>query len=154
MRSDVYQTVTDRIIADLEQGELTWLKPWSAGNTVGWITRPLRHNGLSYGGINVLMLWAAAIEAGYSSACWMTFKQAQALGASVRKGEKGSMVVYAGTISREGDENDDGDGDKHRDEREVAKRYRFSKPTSSSTSGRSTDCPTTISEAGAGDRSG
>lgn len=127
MRSDVYQTVTDRIIADLEQGELTWLKPWSAGNTVGRITRPLRHNGLSYGGINVLMLWAAATEAGYSSACWMTFKQAQALGASVRKGEKGSMVVYAGTISREGDENDDGDGDKHRDEGEVAKRIPFLK---------------------------
>ena len=154
MRSDVYQTVTDRIIADLEQGELTWLKPWSAGNTAGRITRPLRHNGLSYGGINVLMLWAAATEAGYSSACWMTFKQAQALGASVRKGEKGSMVVHAGTISREGDEDENEDKDKHREQGEVAKRYRFSKPTSSSTSGRSTDCPTTISEAGACDRSG
>lgn len=104
MKSDVYQTVTDKIIADLEQGELTWLKPWSAGYAAGRITRPLRHNGLPYCGINVLMLWAAATEAGYSSACWMTFRQAHELGAHVRKGEKGSMVVYAGTISRSEDE--------------------------------------------------
>lgn len=113
MRSDIYQTVTDKIIADLEQGELTWLKPWNAGNTAGRITRPMRHNGLSYGGINVVILWAAAIEAGYSSACWMTFRQAIELGAHVRKGEKGSMVVYAGTIRREEDEADDeGEGAK------------------------------------------
>jgi antirestriction protein ArdC len=127
MKSDVYQTVTDRIIADLEKGELTWLKPWSAGNASGRITRPLRHNGLGYGGINVLMLWAAAIEAGYSSACWMTFRQATELGAHVRRSEKGSMVVYAGTISREGDENDDGDKDKHEEEGEGAKRIPFLK---------------------------
>ncbi len=113
MRSDVYQTVTDRIIADLEQGELTWVKPWSAGNTAGRITRPQRHNGLCYGGINVLILWTAAIEAGYSSACWMAFRQTIELGAHVRKGEKGSMVVYAGIIRREEDEADDeGEGAK------------------------------------------
>ena len=111
MRSDVYQTVTDRIIADLEKGELTWLKPWSAGNSAGRITRPLRHNWLSYGGINVLMLWAAAIEAGYSSACWMTFRQAHELGAHVRKGEKGSTVVYAGTISRSEDDEEEEAGE-------------------------------------------
>lgn len=46
MKNDVYSQVTDRIIADLEKGELTWLTPWSAGNTAGRITRPLRHNGL------------------------------------------------------------------------------------------------------------
>jgi antirestriction protein ArdC len=104
MKSDVYEKVTAKIIADLEKGELTWLKPWSVGNATGRITRPLRHNGRPYGGINVLMLWAAAAEVGYSSASWMTFRQAQELGAWVRKGEKGSMVVYAGMISRSEDE--------------------------------------------------
>ncbi|SSC70166.1 unnamed protein product [Ciceribacter sp. T2.26MG-112.2] len=74
MKNDVYSQVTDRIIADLEKGELTWLKPWSAGNMAWRITRPWRHNGLGYGGINVLMLWSAAMEAGFSSACWMTFR--------------------------------------------------------------------------------
>ncbi|MCZ8158896.1 MAG: zincin-like metallopeptidase domain-containing protein [Rhizobiaceae bacterium] len=107
MRSDVYQKVTDKIIADLEKGELTWLKPWNAGHAAGRITRPLRHNGRPYGGINVLMLWAAAVEAGYLSACWMTFRQAHELGAHVRKGEKGSMVVYAGTISRSEDDDEE-----------------------------------------------
>ena len=41
MKNDVYSQVTDRIIADLEKGELTWLKPWSAGSVAGRITRPL-----------------------------------------------------------------------------------------------------------------
>lgn len=100
MKADIYENVTNRIIADLERGELTWLKPWSSGNTEGRIVRPLRHNGLPYSGINVLMLWSAAVESGYASPFWMTFKQAQELGAHVRKGERGHLVVYANTITK------------------------------------------------------
>lgn len=47
-RQDVYTRITDKIIADLEQGVRTWMKPWNAGNTAGRITRPLRHNGVPY----------------------------------------------------------------------------------------------------------
>lgn len=100
MKEDIYTQVTDKIIADLEQGELTWLKPWSTENLNGRIVRPLRHNGLPYNGINVLMLWGAALEAGFSSPHWMTFKQAQELGAHVRKGERGNAVVYANTMTK------------------------------------------------------
>ena len=100
MKADVYEKVTNRIITDLEQGQLTWLKPWSSGNMEGRIVRPLRHNGLPYSGINVLMLWGAAVECGYGSPFWMTFKQAQELGAHVRKGESGHLVVYANTITK------------------------------------------------------
>ena len=100
MKQDVYQKVTDKIIADLEKGELTWLKPWGASNMDGRITKPLRHNGQTYSGINVLMLWGAAVEAGYCSPYWMTFKQAKELGAHVRKGEGGNPVVYANTITK------------------------------------------------------
>ena len=107
MKQDIYQKVTDKIIADLEQGELTWLKPWSAGNMEGRIVKPLRHNGVAYSGINVLMLWGAAIEAGFFSPYWMTFKQAKEMGAHVRKGERGNQVVYANTITKT-DEQDDG----------------------------------------------
>ena len=57
-KQDVYTRVTNKIIADLEKGVRTWMKPWNAGNTAGRITRPLRHNGLPYSGINILMLWA------------------------------------------------------------------------------------------------
>lgn len=59
-----------------------------------------RINGTPYNGINVLMLWASAVERGFAAPIWMTFKQAQELGGHVRKGEKGSLVVYANTISR------------------------------------------------------
>ena len=107
MKTDIYQRVTDKIIADLEQGELTWLKPWSAGNLDGRITKPLRHNGLPYSGINILMLWGASIEAGFASPYWMTFKQAKELGAHVKKGERGNLVVYANTIIKT-EEQDDG----------------------------------------------
>ena len=107
MKQDIYQKVTDKIIADLEKGELTWLKPWSAGNMDGRITKPLRHNGMPYGGINVLMLWGATQEAGYLSPFWMTFKQAKELGAHVKKGERGNSVVFAGSITK-AEEQDDG----------------------------------------------
>lgn len=64
------------------------------------IVRPLRHNGIAYSGINVLMLWGAALEDGYNSPYWMTFKQAKELGAHVRKGERSNPVVYANTITK------------------------------------------------------
>jgi len=74
------------------------MKPWSGEHAAGRITRPLRGNGVPYQGINVLMLWGAAMEKGYSAPVWMTFKQALALGGAVRKGEHGSLVVYASTF--------------------------------------------------------
>jgi antirestriction protein ArdC len=51
-------------------------------------------------GINILMLWASAIEKGFGSPSWMTLKQALELKANVRKGEKGSQVVYANSITK------------------------------------------------------
>lgn len=106
MKQDIYQKVTDKIIADLEQGELTWLKPWSAGNLDGRIVKPLRHNGMAYSGINVLMLWGAGLEAGFISPYWMTFKQAKELGAHVKKGERGNQVVYANTLTKTEEQED------------------------------------------------
>jgi antirestriction protein ArdC len=94
-RADLYTRVTDRVVADLEKGVRPWLKPWNAGNTTGRITLPLRHNGTPYRGINILLLWGDAMANGYASPLWMTFKQALSLHAHVRKGEHGSMVVYA-----------------------------------------------------------
>lgn len=100
-RIDVYSRITNKIISDLEKGQLTWRKPWSAEHLAGSIERPLRWNNIPYTGINVFMLWATAAEMGYSSRYWMTFKQAQELKANVKKGEKGSLVVYADTIIKE-----------------------------------------------------
>jgi antirestriction protein ArdC len=114
-RQDVYTRITDKIIADLEQGVRTWMKPWNAGNTAGRITRPLRHNGVPYSGINILMLWAEAVTHGFTAPIWMTFRQATELSAHVRKGEKGSLVVYANAISRteEGDNGEETEREIH-----------------------------------------
>src|SRR5437016_1046946 len=99
-RADLYTRVTARVIADLEHGVRPWLKPWNAGHAAGQITLPLRHNGTPYRGINILLLWGEAMTNGYASPLWMTFKQALALGAHVRKGAHGAMVVYADRFTR------------------------------------------------------
>jgi antirestriction protein ArdC len=99
-QQDVYTRVTQKIIADLERGNLTWLQPWQAGHQAGPVSRPLRAEGKAYRGVNVLMLWATAIEKGYSCPIWMTYKQAAERGGQVRKGEKGSLVVFANRITR------------------------------------------------------
>lgn len=94
-KADVYARVTDRIVEDLAAGVRPWMKPWSAGYAEGRISRPLRHNGTPYRGVNVLLLWGEAQARGFGSPSWMTYKQAQELGGQVRKGEAGSLVVYA-----------------------------------------------------------
>jgi antirestriction protein ArdC len=100
MRTDVYQKITDQIVGELEKGVRPWLKPWNAEHAAGRITRPLRGNGIPYRGINILMLWSAAMEKGFAAPIWMTFKQALEFNAHVRKGEQGSLVVYADKIIR------------------------------------------------------
>lgn len=107
-RVDIYARITDRIVADLEQGVRPWVQPWSTRNTAGRITRPLRHNGTPYQGINIILLWSEALARGFASNIWMTFKQAVELGGHVRKGESGSTVVYASQFTRtETDEHGD-----------------------------------------------
>jgi len=99
-RPDVYSRITDKIIADLEQGTRTWMRPWNAEHAAGRITRPLRHNGIPYKGINVVMLWSASVMKGFACPLWLTFRQAQELGGNVRKGAHGELVVYADRITR------------------------------------------------------
>jgi len=99
-RQDVYSRITGQIVASLEKGVRPWVKPWNAEHAAGRITRPLRHNGQPYSGINVLSLWMSAAAQDFAAPIWMTFRQALELGANVRKGEKGSLVVYANAITR------------------------------------------------------
>jgi antirestriction protein ArdC len=115
MKTDVYERITSRIVAELEQGVRPWLKPWNAEHAAGRITRPLRFNGQPYQGINVLMLWGESVAKGYAAPIWLTFKQACELGAHVRKGEHGSLVVYADRIRRK--ERDEATGEEA--EREI-----------------------------------
>ena len=109
MTQDVYTRVTGKIIEGLEQGVRPWLKPWNAEHAAGKITRPLRHNGQPYNGINVIMLWAEAFEKGFNAPFWMTFRQAKQLGAHVKKGEHGSLVVFASTFKKTEADEDSGE---------------------------------------------
>jgi antirestriction protein ArdC len=97
---NIYQAITDQIVSELEKGVRPWHQPWNAGHMEGRVALPLRHNGVAYRGVNVIALWMEAMAKGYAAPVWMTFKQALALGANVRKGEKGSLVVYADKIIR------------------------------------------------------
>jgi antirestriction protein ArdC len=106
-RTDIYSQVTNRIVEELERGIRPWFKPWNAQHAAGRITRPLRHNGTPYQGINILMLWASAEMAGFHCPYWLTFQQAKQLGGFVRKGEHGSPVVYASSFKKN-ETNDDG----------------------------------------------
>ena len=99
-KTDIYTQVTNRIVTALETGVRPWMQPWNAEHAAGRITRPKRHNKMPYSGINILILWAAATAQGFSCPIWMTYKQAQELGAQVRKSERGSQVVYANTYTR------------------------------------------------------
>ena len=99
-RADVYARVTERIVAALDAGARPWSKPWTGGSASA-LALPLRHNGTPYRGVNVLLLWAEAFEKGYSASLWMTYKQAQALGAQVKKGERGTLVVFANRVTKQ-----------------------------------------------------
>lgn len=100
MKQDIYSKITNHIVAELERGVRPWHQPWNAEHTAGRIGRPLRANGIPYRGINVVMLWSEAMSKGYAAAHWMTFEQAKHLGGHIRKGERGSLVVYASTIKK------------------------------------------------------
>lgn len=99
-KQDVYTRVTNKIIADLEKGNLTWFKPWRSKDFGGCVSLPLRSDGQPYQGINVLTLWGTAVDKGYNRPVWMTFKKAKELGGQVKKGEKGTLVVYANTFDK------------------------------------------------------
>lgn len=89
---DVYQAVTDQIIAALEAGTQPWICPWQASDAemapANFRTRR------RYRGINVLLLNLQSMLQGYGSNRWLTFQQARSLGACVRKGEHGTPIVF------------------------------------------------------------
>lgn len=92
----LYSGIADRLIAAMEAGSLPWRRPWRGGGAL----LPLRSTGEPYRGINTLMLWIVAEDRGYSAPHWFTYRQAQALGAQVRRAEKGSKVLKYGTVEK------------------------------------------------------
>lgn len=100
----IYQTVTQSIIEYLKRGVRPWQKPWDTATPL----LPLRFNGVPYRGINTLILWMASEDKEYSHSTWMTFKQAKDLGGSVRKGEKGTSIVFTSKFTKK-ESNEEGE---------------------------------------------
>ena len=95
-RANLYDEITGKIIAELEAGRIPWVQPWGTSAAKAPLGLPQNAStGRNYSGINVLILWGAVIEHGFPGQSWLTFRQALALGGHVRKGERGTTVVYA-----------------------------------------------------------
>jgi antirestriction protein ArdC len=98
--ADIYQAVTDRIIAQLEEQIVPWRKPWTeAGHPQNFAT------GRHYSGINVWLL----ASAGYARNQFLTFNQARDAGGAIKKGEKGHMVIFWKRTEREAEEGSEDD---------------------------------------------
>jgi antirestriction protein ArdC len=106
VRLTPHERVTAQISSLLERGVRPWIKPWDDIAPPNALVLPLRSCGTPYRGMNIIALWASSLEGGFRSRHWFTFKQALAMKACVRKGERGSFVVYYAEV---GDKSD-GDG--------------------------------------------
>ena len=93
-RTNLYQEITDKIIAELEQGRVPWVQPWSATAAPLGLPKNI-FTGRFYSRINILILWCALAERGFATQNWLTFKQAQKIGAHVKAGESGTTIVFA-----------------------------------------------------------
>lgn len=95
-RFDLRQTVTDIIIKQLEAGTVPWEKPWTGGDGSFLKIPKNGSTGKTYEGINIVLLWGAALESGYQPNEWATLKQWSKQNETIRKEElkKGKMIVY------------------------------------------------------------
>ncbi len=91
-RRDLYAEVTARIVNALEDGVAPWVRPWRTLGASGDLRNAVTSR--AYSGINTLLLAIECHEHGFTDPRFLTFKQAKAAGGSVRRGEKGSFVVF------------------------------------------------------------
>jgi antirestriction protein ArdC len=101
---NLHSEITARILSALRQGTVPWRQPWAAQASGGMPRNAV--TGRPYSGANVILCWLTAQERGYTSPAWLTFKQAAEAGGSVRKGEKGTTVVYVSSFMKQ---NEDGE---------------------------------------------
>jgi len=96
--ADIYTRITDSIVTAIEAGTGKWRMPWHSDASVAF--SPISVRGMKpYRGINTLVLWGQANAKGYESAVWGTYDAWQERGAQVRKGEKGTTVVFWGRVN-------------------------------------------------------
>jgi antirestriction protein ArdC len=97
MSNTVYQDVTNSIIEQLEKGAIPWVKPWKADSSAdkNLLTQK------PYQGINRLILGLSGMVNGYGVPVWASYKQWESIGGNVRKGEKGTRIVFFSKVDKE-----------------------------------------------------
>ena len=98
-RRDIYATITDKIVAAIEQNPGEPVLAWHRGGFKPTIPRNAA-TGNDYRGVNILSLWVTALERGYESGVFATYKQWSALGAQVREGETAAPIVFYRELER------------------------------------------------------
>lgn len=113
-KPNLYDEVTGRIVAELEEGRAPWVQPWGVPGAEAGLGLP--KNALTartYSGVNILILWHHVVRAGFATQTWLTYRQAQEMGGHVMKGERGVTACHADTFipkaereraARDGDE--------------------------------------------------
>ena len=99
VKSDVFSSITAKIVAAIESGAPQFVMPWHGGI----ISPPFPVNAATdkpYHGVNVVALWVDAMAKRYISGYWASYKQWQGIGAQVRKGERGSIIVFYKTLDQ------------------------------------------------------
>jgi antirestriction protein ArdC len=100
----LYESVTNSIIKEMEAGAVPWVKPWKTPRNHGSVMPHNLATGRPYSGINIPLLWGAADAMDYTTHEWMTYQQAQMRGATVRKGEKGTHIVFTKQLLKKDDD--------------------------------------------------
>ncbi|WP_272669702.1 ArdC family protein [Providencia sp. PROV178] len=102
-KKDIYQTVTESIIEALESGVKPWVCPWKRNGTLFGIPSNFATT-TAYRGMNIMLLWCSAAKQGFNDSRWLTYKQAQSLGAQVRKGARGTTAIFYKTLEKENEQ--------------------------------------------------
>lgn len=102
-KKDIYQTVTESIIEALESGVKPWVCPWKRNGILSGIPSNFATT-IAYSGMNIMLLWCSAVKQGFNDSRWLTYKQAQALGAQVRKGARGTTAIFYKTLEKENEQ--------------------------------------------------
>ena len=105
LSNQIAKEVTTKIIDALRTGCAPWVKPWKSVGPNRAAGLPYNHaTRKAYRGINVILLQIAGMQ--YSSQAWLTYKQAQELGGFVRKGEKGTRIIFWKPLTVKGEQDD------------------------------------------------
>lgn len=75
-RANLYDDITGKIIAEIEEGRLPWVQPWGRATTQAPLGLPQNASTRrAYSGINILILWGAVVQHGFPGQGWLTFRQ-------------------------------------------------------------------------------